>query len=137
MQYCDLKRLADERLDDAKALYKANRFDGATYLSGYAIEIALKARICKLLQISDYPVTGIFKSLFATHDFSVLLKLSGLEQEIALSNTQNNQSLFVDWSIATGWQPEMRYTLMHKTKKDVGVLLVSVINIIKWLKTRW
>jgi hypothetical protein len=40
----ELDKLAKARLDDARALLAANRFDGATYLCGYAVELALKAR---------------------------------------------------------------------------------------------
>src|SRR5262249_20133182 len=35
-----------KRLEDAKALQKAGRWDGAIYLGGYAIECSLKSLIC-------------------------------------------------------------------------------------------
>lgn len=40
-----LDELAVARLDDAKALVAAARYDGATYLCGYAIEVGLKATV--------------------------------------------------------------------------------------------
>ncbi|RCR70169.1 HEPN domain-containing protein [Larkinella punicea] len=46
----DLKRIAQARLHDAKVLLDAGRYDGATYLCGYAIELGLKLRICKTLK---------------------------------------------------------------------------------------
>jgi len=45
----DLQKIARARLRDADVLYRAQRYDGAIYLCGYAVEIALKARICKAL----------------------------------------------------------------------------------------
>jgi len=45
----ELDKLAQARLDDAQALLAANRYDGATYLCGYAVEMALKARTCRVL----------------------------------------------------------------------------------------
>jgi hypothetical protein len=36
---------------------KAERFDGAFYLSGYAVELALKARICRTLKWRATPST--------------------------------------------------------------------------------
>ena len=42
----DLRAIAVARLDDAKALSANGRADGAAYVCGYAIELALKARIC-------------------------------------------------------------------------------------------
>src|ERR1700735_5749543 len=129
----DLKTVADVRLDDAKILYHQAHYDGAAYLCGYVLEIALKARIFKLLDIDTYPDSGKYKQLYATHDFDVLLKLSGLEKEMALSKTKN-PTLFLDWSIVTRWQPDMRYQVMNKTKTEVGQILVSLINLFKWLK---
>ena len=62
-----LRRIARARLEDATVLRKAKRHDGAVYICGYAVEIALKARVCKTLRWSGYPSTA---SEFAT----VLLK---------------------------------------------------------------
>lgn len=42
----ELDNIARARIEDAQALLTAGRVDGATYLCGYAVELALKARIC-------------------------------------------------------------------------------------------
>ena len=133
IKYTNLKKIAEERLDDVKVLYKNGRYDGAMYLSGYVLEIALKARICKLLNISEYPDEGKFKPTYCIHDFDVLIKLSGLENELKTGDS----SLFADWSVVTGWNPIMRYQIMGKTKRDIGIMMVSLINIFHWIKTKW
>ena len=46
----ELKTIAQVRLLDAEALITAERYDGAAYICGYAIELSLKARICKTLK---------------------------------------------------------------------------------------
>jgi hypothetical protein len=38
----DLRAVARARVRDAQVLLQARRFDGAFYLSGYAVELALK-----------------------------------------------------------------------------------------------
>jgi HEPN domain-containing protein len=43
----DFQSLATERLDDAAALLNAGRYAGSYYVSGYAIECALKACIAR------------------------------------------------------------------------------------------
>lgn len=67
----DLRTIANERFADAETLLLANRFDGAVYLCGYAIEIALKYKICQTLNWAGFPSTNKefekFKSL-KTHD---------------------------------------------------------------------
>ena len=51
----ELKRMARERLADAEILFNAGRFDAATYLCGYVMEIVLKLSICKTLKWDSFP----------------------------------------------------------------------------------
>jgi HEPN domain-containing protein len=81
----DLKGLSRARLRDAEALLAAGRFDGATYLCGYAVEIALKARIVKTLKWIGFPESRTdFNDLasFKTHNLQILLHLSGWKHRI-------------------------------------------------------
>ncbi len=81
----DLTSIARARLKDAKALLSKNRYDGAAYLCGYAVEIALKARIVKTLRWAGFPESSSeFKGYgsFKTHDLDVLLHLTGWEAKI-------------------------------------------------------
>lgn len=102
----DLDGIALARLDDARALLQASRYDGAVYLCGYVIEIALKARICKTLGWSGYPENrtefGKYSS-FRTHDLEVLLHLSGSEQVVGKGKH------WADWSVVVSWDPNARY----------------------------
>jgi HEPN domain-containing protein len=54
----ELRKLARARLKDAQLLFAVKRYDAATYLSGYAIEMALKARICQTLKWTYFPETN-------------------------------------------------------------------------------
>ena len=76
----DLRKIARAPLEDAAVLCKARRYDGAVYVCGYAVETALKARICRTLKWNAYPFSASefqkYQS-FRTHDLDVLLRLSG------------------------------------------------------------
>src|SRR5437667_12331694 len=81
----DLRAIARARLRDAQVLLRAKRFDGAFYLCGYAIELALKARICRTLRWSSFPQSAQeFKGLQSvkTHDLEVLLRFSGVGDRV-------------------------------------------------------
>ncbi|OQY56397.1 MAG: hypothetical protein DRR08_31475 [Candidatus Parabeggiatoa sp. nov. 2] len=54
----ELRTLARARLKEAQILFLAKRYDAATYLGGYAVELALKARICKTLGWTNFPETN-------------------------------------------------------------------------------
>lgn len=77
----DLRLIARARLQDSEVLFKAGRYDGAAYLAGYAVEIALKTRICKTLKWLGFPETAKEFENYAslkTHKLDVLLHLSSL-----------------------------------------------------------
>ena len=102
----DLRAIAAARLDDARALLVASRYDWALYTCGYAVECALKARITVTLNWSGFPETPKeFERLksFKTHDLNTLLSLTGYEQQIRANHPN-------DWSEVAQWNPEVRYT---------------------------
>ena len=101
----ELRTLARARLRDAEVLLLRGRHDGAVYLCGYAVELALKARICRTLHWSAFPATTAeFRDYqsFRVHDLEVLLHLSGIESKI-LSRFPS------EWSALSKWNPEIRY----------------------------
>ena len=101
----ELDAIAQARLVDAEVLYKSGRHDGAVYLCGYAVEVALKARICRTLDWPGFPSTGKefqpYQS-FRTHSLDTLLSLSGVERTIKSNH-------LADWSAVAIWDPEARY----------------------------
>ena len=101
----DLRAIATARLDDARVLFAAGRYDWTLYTCGYAVECALKARITVTLNWPGFPEGGKefepFKS-FKTHDLVTLLKLTGIEGQIRANH-------LADWSEVAQWNPEHRY----------------------------
>ena len=98
----DLKAIAHARLNDARVLLRGNRFDGAVYLSGYSVEVALKSRICRTLKWNGFPDTAAeFKGLqsIKTHDLEILLRLSGVEGRI-------KTKFLAEWSLVLDWARE-------------------------------
>lgn len=126
----ELKKIAQARVKDAEILFKSRRYDGATYLCGYAIETALKYRICQVLKWHGYPSTNKeFQSVksFKTHNFDDLLHLSGREEKI-------KKNYLADWSVVSTWEPEMRYKPIGSAKKkDVKLILDSSKTLLKVL----
>lgn len=135
----ELKQLAAVRLREAEALFAAGLYDGSAYLCGYVVELALKARICRLLDISDYPDKGDLKRVYAVHNLDQLLILAGLRKKL----TPANQALFTNWSIAVPWKPEQnRYAAVGSTtQKDAEDILMAIKGrpngILTWIKKYW
>jgi HEPN domain-containing protein len=126
----EVRRIASARLRDAAVLLAAKRFDGAVYLCGYAVELALKARICKTLKWTGYPESNKefepFKS-FRVHDLDVLLRLTGREGAV-------KANYFVEWSAVAAWNPEARYKpIGSANESDAQLMLESATLLLKKL----
>ena len=126
----ELKRISRARFKDATVLYQSRRYDGAMYICGYAVEIALKARICKTLGWACYPSTKTeFKGYtkFRTHDFDRLIKLSGVEVKI-------KTKYLAEWSLVAKWNPGARYYPINSVgKKNVKLMIESAQIIMRKL----
>ncbi|MBS2099134.1 HEPN domain-containing protein [Carboxylicivirga linearis] len=114
IEYNELRKIAFARFKDAKTLHSQGRYNGASYLCGYAVEVKLKARICKNLNWSGFPSTNAeFKGLssFKTHNLDILLSLSGKEAEL-------KSRLLAEWSIIQEWDPEARYSPVSSVSRE-------------------
>ena len=127
----ELKKIASARIKDAEALYQNNRFDGAVYLCGYAVELTLKAKICKTLKWTGFPSTNSeFQGLqsFKTHRLDMLLSLCGQESKI-------KTGYLADWSIVVNWDSETRYSIIGTiSKTEASDMIESAKIIVRALK---
>ena len=123
----EIKKIAKARFKDAEVLVASRRYEGAIYLCGYAIELGLKARICRTLKWSGFPSTNNeFKDYrsFRTHNLDVLLHLTGIEDKI-------KRELFAEWSAVAEWDPETRYNpIGNASLSDAQLMLSSTISLL-------
>ena len=121
----DLEQVATNRFEDAKCLLNGERFDGAVYLGGYALEIAFKVRLCRDAGRSDFPTdNNEFKlnSLkpWQTHKLNNLLSQCTLSIKGCVTNS-------LDWQVVGNhWNVEMRYSKSQITQDDAEDFLESV-----------
>ena len=112
-----LRELSRERIKDAEALFTLQRYEGAMYICGYAVEIALKARICTLRRAGFPSETKEFNQnpkyqFLKVHALGLLLSYSGQEERV-------KTRLSAEWSAVAAWSPESRYTPATKiTRKS-------------------
>lgn len=129
----ELKKIARARVKDSEILFGERRYDGAIYLCGYAVEIALKARVCMTLGWPGYPSTrSEFQKYqtFRTHDLDVLLSLSGLEAKI-------KKNFLVEWSVVATWDPEIRYkSIGSVTEREAELMIESSKTLLRVLWKR-
>lgn len=124
----DLRKTAKEYLAAAVILRDNQKYDVSVYLCGYAVEIALKDRICRTLCWAGFPDTGGESqglNNFKVHNLEILLRLSGAEHRI-------KPAMNADWSIATKWNPEQRYSPRGtKSAKDADDMIAATESIMR------
>lgn len=132
-----LQSLARERIKDAEALLAAGRWSGAYYLSGYAVECALKACFAKATREYDFPDKEKAPKVF-THDFQKLLDLADLRQERD-NDMKRNSGIQMNWAIVHLWNENSRYQpWTEKQAKDLYTAVThSTEGLIAWIMNHW
>jgi HEPN domain-containing protein len=132
----DIQALAKAKLAEADCLLRNGFFDAAFYIGGYAVELMLKARVCKTLGIDDFfqfkkGKPEIYRP-YKVHDYEYLIILSGIYADF--DRAQANVSFKTDWSIVSAWNENARY-LTGTTEATAKDFLTSVSQIVKWIET--
>jgi hypothetical protein len=134
----ELQQLARMRISEAEALHKAGLYAGSYYLVGYAVEVALKACVCRLLNLNEYPERELDRNPFKTHKWPDLILFSGLREE--LHTLLLDPDFKANWDIACSWNPEQRYQT-GRTSADAMDLLNAVRSepkgVLAWLSSQW
>lgn len=116
-----LKKLSKDRIRDSEILFIHRRYDASAYLCGYAVELALKYRMCKCLKWTTFPETnsefGELKFL-KTHNYETLLRLTGKTDVIKIG-------LMAEWSVLAKWSPENRYRPSGTIKRTDSIDMID------------
>jgi len=133
-----LREISKARLRTAEILLDNFDFDGAVYIMGYALECALKAVICKNLNLLNYPDKGSkdIENIFKTHKFDILLILSGMENDFSLKSPKKR---YENWSELTKWTTDIRYEPVGtrtatEAKRMYNALVEKPHGVITWIK---
>lgn len=134
--------LANKRLKTVKILIRDEDWQAAAYFMGYVLEFALKAKICKHLNLVFYPENTNdrrISTFFITHRFDSLLVVSGMEN---IFSDRGPADAYLNWSQFTlmysgDWQ-NMRYDDDPKwNEESVKKLYTQLNGIIKEIRKRW
>lgn len=117
-----IRAIATLRLAEARTLANNGQPEGAFYLAGYAVELALKARITERLEMpwlfdesstasaDQFTGLGELRKLLKSHNILLLLAVAGLKPAYDRRKTQDKS--FVKYkSLLEGWNEGIRYQL--------------------------
>jgi len=133
----DLRDLAEVRIREARALFRTRHYDGAYYLTGYAVECALKACIAKRTKRYDFPEKRIVIDSH-THDISQLIKVSGLQAALE-AEMRRDPAFEVNWAIVKDWNEGTRYS-RHDVQAATSIIDAVTDRrhgVFRWLRHHW
>jgi HEPN domain-containing protein len=143
----NLKVLVDEKIMDVEVLLSNDRLATSVYIAGYAVELALKFKICKMFSFrhgfpedkSEFEIylnsekskdklDGVVTQIrqIRHHDLSKLLFFSGAEFRI-------KENVLEEWVMVSSWDPEIRYTIRDIGKDEAIRFFSSTKKIIDYI----
>jgi hypothetical protein len=134
----DLQTLMTVRLREAKALLNAKQFCGAYYLTGLAIECAIKACIAKQTQQHEFPDKARAIECFE-HDPARLIKSAGLKTALDAECSADPQ-FSSNWAIIKNWNVASRYehSITRAEAREIySAAAARKHGVLKWLRNHW
>ncbi len=134
----ELIKLVEIRRSEAEFLLNSNKFHGAYYLIGYALECALKICITHQVQQYDFPDKQLAHKSH-THDLTDLLAIAGLKQKLN-EKEQADEQFKLNWASAKDWSEKSRYDCnieQHQAHDLFDAINNEKSGVLAWLKTYW
>jgi len=133
-----LHMLAESRLEEGRILLENRHWTGSYYLTGLAVECALKACLAKAVKEYDYPDKKFVNEMYQ-HKLQKLMELdvalwAGLQADI-----NKDPALAANWSTVKDWDDEKRYDIVQEqiSRSLFDAVVGARSGVMHWIRGRW
>ena len=133
-----LRRLSENRLEEGRVLLENKLWTGSYYMTGLAVECALKAYLAQAVQRYDFPDKNFVTRIY-THKLKELAQLDAafwleLETEI-----KTDVKLRTNWSTVLLWNDENRYEIVDEREATSLYTATTEMGtgVMEWIRRRW
>lgn len=123
MKRSDLIDIADERLREARLLLDNGHWSGAYYLSGYSVELCLKAIIARQFKADEIPQKSVVNAIYC-HKLDELLNLADLKTDLD-GRRKTEPGFAANWNTVKGWNESARY---EKTSEEQARAMLKALS---------
>lgn len=133
-----LQVLAESRLEEARILLANQQWTGSYYLTGLALECALKACLARAVKEHDYPDKKFVNDMYQ-HKVQKLAELDAALWTTLQADMSNDANLAANWSTVKDWDDEKRYdTVQEQAAKSLYDATADAgSGIMQWIRGRW
>ena len=132
----EFQRLARMRLSDARVLMRSGNLEATYYLTGLAVECALKACIAKNTKRHDFPPNQTAVREIYTHDLVKLVGAAKLQASLD-ANGRANTSFRNNWDVVKDWSVNSRYAVSGLNARELYAAVAGRNGVMQWLRQRW
>jgi hypothetical protein len=133
-----LRKLADSRLEEARILLQNKQWTGAYYLTGLALECALKACLARAVKEYDFPDKRFVNGMYQ-HDLQNLVGLEAALLGALQAEMKVNSKLEANWSTVKDWDDEKRYDIIEE-QQSRGLYDATTepsSGVMQWIRGKW
>ena len=133
-----LRNLADARTEEARILLREKQWTGAYYMTGLAVECALKSCLASAVKEFDFPDKEFVNRMYI-HNLEKLFVLNGALWLALQSDMKADAKLAVNWSTVKDWDDSKRYNIVEEleAKAVYDAATEAGSGLMVWLKGKW
>ncbi len=133
-----MRALAASRLEEARVLLEGKLWTGAYYMTGLAVECALKSCLASAVKEHDFPDKEFVSSMYV-HNLEKLFKLNGALWAALQADMKADAKLNVNWSTVKDWDDGKRYDIVEEPEARAlhEATTVAGSGVMEWIKGRW
>lgn len=133
-----LRTLAGSRLEEARVLLENELWTGAYYMTGLAVECALKSCLASAVKEYDFPDKAFVNAIYV-HDLERLFELNGALWAALLADMKIDKQLSENWRTVKDWDDGRRYDVVDGAEAIQLYYASTEIGsgVMEWIRGRW
>jgi HEPN domain-containing protein len=133
-----LRTLAGSRLEESRVLLENKFWTGAYYMTGLAVECALKSCLASAVKEYDFPDKQFVNAMYV-HDLENLFKLNGALWADLQNDMKTDAKLRVNWSTVKDWDDGKRYDVVNELEARALYEASTEIGsgVMEWIRGKW
>ncbi len=133
-----LQTLAESRLEEGRILLANKQWTGSYYLTGLAVECALKACLARAVKEHDYPDKKSVNDMYQ-HDLKRLAALDAGLSVALQDDLQNDAMLAANWNTIQDWDGEKRYDIVQEqvARSMYDATADATSGVMRWIRGKW